>query len=52
MRNTGLLIGEVFDLDTLADACADDQRYEFLFTAASLPTSGTASAPINPLAIK
>ncbi|MBW2693751.1 MAG: cyclase family protein, partial [Deltaproteobacteria bacterium] len=37
VRNMGLLIGEVFDLDALADACAEDQRYEFLFTAASLP---------------
>ncbi len=52
VRNTGLLIGEVFDLDALADACAEDQRYEFLFTAAPLPSSGSASAPINPLAIK
>ncbi|MCH7645287.1 MAG: cyclase family protein [Myxococcales bacterium] len=52
VRNMGLLIGEVFDLDALAEACAEDQRYEFLFTAASLPTSGSASAPINPLAIK
>jgi kynurenine formamidase len=52
VRDMGLLIGEVFDLDALADACAEDQRYEFLFTAASLPTSGSASAPLNPLAIK
>jgi len=52
MRNTGLLIGEVFDLDVLAEACAEDRRYAFLFTAASLPTTGSASAPINPLAIK
>jgi len=52
VRNTGLLVGEVFDLDALADECAQDQRYEFLFTAAALPTSGSAGAPINPLAIK
>jgi len=52
VRNMGLLIGEVFDLEALADACAEDQRYEFLFTAASLPTAGSASAPLNPLAIK
>ncbi len=52
VRNTGLLVGEVFDLDALAQACAEDQRYEFLFSAASLPTSGSASAPVNPLAIK
>jgi len=52
VRNTGLLVGEVFDLDELAEACAEDRRYEFLFTAASLPTAGSASAPVHPLAIK
>jgi len=52
VRNMGLLIGEVFDLDALADACAEDRRYEFLFSAASLPTTGSARAPLNPLAIK
>jgi hypothetical protein len=33
LRNTGLLLGEIFFLDALARACAEDGRYEFLFTA-------------------
>ena len=51
-RNTGLLLGKVFDLDGLAAACAEDGRYEFLFVTAPLPIAGAVSSPINPLAIK
>ena len=52
LRNTGLLLGKVFDLDELADACGEDGRYEFLFVTAPIPIAGTAGSPINPLAIK
>ena len=33
----GLLVGEIFDLEALADDCAADGRYEFLFSAPPLP---------------
>ena len=52
LRNTGLLLGEIFQLDALARACAEDGRYEFLFTAPPLPITGAVGSPINPLAIK
>ena len=52
LRNTGLLLGEIFYLDALARACAEDGRYEFLFTAPPLPITGAVGSPINPLAIK
>jgi len=52
LRNTGLLLGEIFDLDALSEACAEDGRYEFLFVAAPLPITGAVGSPINPLAIK
>ena len=52
LRNTGLLLGEIFSLDALADACADDGRYAFLFTAPPLPITGAVGSPINPLAVK
>jgi kynurenine formamidase len=52
LRNTGLLLGEIFFLDELADACAEDGNYEFLFTAPPLPITGAVGSPINPLAIK
>ena len=48
----GLLIGEIFDLEALADDCAGDGRYEFLLTAVPLPITGGVGSPVNPLAIK
>lgn len=48
----GLLMGEIFDLEALADDCAADGRYEFFFTAAPLPITGGVGSPINPIAIK
>ena len=52
LRNTGLLLGEIFALDALADACAEDGNYAFLFVAPPLPITGAVGSPINPLAIK
>jgi len=52
LRNTGLLFGEIFFLDDLAQACSEDGNYEFLFTAPPLPITGAVGSPINPLAIK
>ena len=48
----GLLVGEIFDLEALADDCAADGRYEFLFTAPPLPITGGVGSPVNPLAVK
>ena len=52
LRNTGLLFGEIFHLDALAEACAEDKRYAFLFAAPPLPITGAVGSPINPLAIR
>ena len=48
----GLLIGEIFDLEALAEDCSKDGIYEFLFTAPPLPITGAVGSPINPLAVK
>jgi len=48
----GLLLGEIFDLDALADACARDHMYEFLFVAPPLPFTGAVGSPVNPYAIR
>ncbi len=48
----GLLLGEIFDLEGLADACAADKHYDFQFFAPPLPMTGAVGAPINPIAIK
>jgi len=48
----GLTIGEMWDLDALADHCAADAIYEFLLVAAPLPITGAVGSPINPIAVK
>jgi kynurenine formamidase len=48
----GLLLGEIFQLDALAAACAADGRYDFLLAAGPLPVRGGVGGPVNPLAIR
>jgi len=48
----GMPIGEMFQLDALAEACAVDHRYEFFFTAAPLNKLGGVASPPNALAIR
>jgi kynurenine formamidase len=47
----GLLLGEMFDLDALAEACAEAGRHEVLVSAPPIPVTGTAGAPPGPVAI-
>jgi len=48
----GLLLGEIFQLDALAAACAADGHYDFLLAAGPLPVRGGVGGPVNPLAIR
>lgn len=48
----GMPIGEMFQLDQLAAACAADCCYEFFFTSAPLNKLGGVASPPNALAIK
>lgn len=48
----GLLIGEMWDLDGLAEDCAADGAYAFWLTAAPLPITGAVGSPVNPVAVK
>ncbi len=50
--NAGVLIGEIWDLDALAEDCAADGVYEFLLVAPPLPFTGAVGSPLNPIAIK
>lgn len=50
--HSGLLIGEIFDLEALAEDCAADGRYEFFMSAVPLPITGAVGSPVNPIAIK
>ncbi|MCI0157532.1 cyclase family protein [Leifsonia shinshuensis] len=49
--NLGLTIGEMWDLEELADACARLGRYDFLLSAPPLPITAAVGSPINPLAL-
>lgn len=50
--NGGIWIGEMFDLEALADDCAEDGVYEFMFVAPPLTITGAVGSPVNPQAIK
>lgn len=52
IRDMGLTLGEIFDLEELAEDCARDGVYEFAFAAPPLRITGAVGSPINPLAIK
>lgn len=49
LRDMGQIQGQNFDLEGLAADCADDGRYEFLFTAMPEPFTAACSAPVNPV---
>jgi kynurenine formamidase len=48
----GLPLGEIFELDALAAACAADGHYDFLLAAGPLPIRGGVGGPVNPVAIR
>lgn len=52
IRDMGLMLGEMFDLEELAADCARDQVYEFLFCSPVLKFTNAVGTPANPLAIK
>lgn len=52
LRDMGLHLGEFWDLERLAEDCAEDGRYEFMLVAQPLRIVGGTGSPLNPLAIK
>jgi len=53
IRDMGLTLGEMFDLDELAeDSAARDGVYECFFCAPALKITGGVGSPLNPLAVK
>jgi sugar/nucleoside kinase (ribokinase family) len=48
----GMAIGELWDLDALAEDCAQDGRYESLLVSAPLHVPGGIGSPANALALK
>jgi kynurenine formamidase len=50
--NAGVYIGEMWDMEALAEDCAADAVYEFMLTAAPLTITGAVGSPVNPVVVK
>lgn len=50
--NMGLVVGEIFNLEGLAEAARRDGRYTCFLAAPALPLVGAVGSPVNPLAIR
>ena len=48
----GMALGEFFDLDNLAAACASDSRWDFLIVSAPLHLIGGVGSPANAVVIR
>jgi len=47
----GMAIGELFSFGLLAQACARERRYEFLFVSVPLNVTGAVGSPANAVAV-
>jgi kynurenine formamidase len=52
LRDMGLMMGELWDLQELSDDCQADGCYEFLLSAPPIHFVGAVGSPLNPLAVK
>jgi len=52
IRDMGMTLGEMFDLEALAEDCAADGVYEVLLCAPVLKVAYAVGTPLNPLAVK
>ena len=48
----GLLIGEMFNLEELADDCEADRTWEFQFSGTGLKVTNSLGSPVTPMALK
>ncbi len=51
MRNLGVALNEICDLEELGQSCAADKQYTFLYTAAPIKFKNATGAPVNPVII-
>ena len=52
IRDIGLVLGEIFQFEALAEDSKKDGRYTCFFVAPPLRFTGAVGSPLNPLAIK
>jgi kynurenine formamidase len=50
VRDMGMPLGEMFDLEPLASHCAEAGRWEFFFSCLPLPITGGVGSPVAPVA--
>lgn len=52
IRDMGLWLGEYWFLETLAEACAADGRWDCLLSAHVLPVTGAVGSPVSAVALR
>ena len=52
IRDMGMMLGEMWDLEALADDCVADGHWDFHLVAPALRVTGAVGSPISPIAIK
>jgi kynurenine formamidase len=52
LRDMGMPLGEIFNLEELAADCATDGHYSFLIAAPPLGITGGLGSPVNPVVLK
>jgi kynurenine formamidase len=52
IRDLGMMLGEIFDLEELAGDCAADGVWEFFLSAPPLRVVGGVGSPVSPIAVK
>jgi len=52
MRGLGIAFTEICNLEPLAEDCAADGQYSFMYSAAPLKVVGGTGSPVNPVVIK
>ena len=52
IRDMGLTIGEMFNLETLADDCEDDGVWEGMFSGVGINVTGSVGSPLTPMFVK
>jgi kynurenine formamidase len=51
IRDMGLTLGEMFNLEDLAAACAERGAWDFLFAGPGLKITGSVGSPVSPVAV-
>lgn len=52
LRDLGMPLAEILDLEVWAAACASDGRYDALLCAAPLPFTHAVGSPVNPVVVR